>query len=241
MDHSERVDALARELDALHVAVAAGPVTAPVPTCPDWTVADLVEHVGGFCGFWNHVLCEGLGRDKTPYPDPPAAAERAAWLVALGEDLVALLRDTSAATPMWTWFEPDQTAGFVGRRAVNELAVHRYDAQSAREACTPLSPAVAADGIGEVFEALITRRKRTGRPTQTMHIHGTDEGIAAEWLVTMHPDRIDTEPVHAKGELALRGATSDLALLLYNRPTLAPVDRFGDESVLTRWYDEFVF
>ena len=60
MDHSERVDAVEREFGALHAAVAAGPFP-PVPTCPDWTVRDLVTHVGGFCGFWTHVLCEGTG------------------------------------------------------------------------------------------------------------------------------------------------------------------------------------
>ena len=33
--------------------------------------ADLAVHVGEFCGFWSHVLCEGTGRPKTPFPDPP--------------------------------------------------------------------------------------------------------------------------------------------------------------------------
>ena len=46
---------------------------------------------------------------------------------------------------------------------------------------------------------------------------------------------------HAKGDLALRASLSDLALLIYGRPTLGPVGRFGDEAVLEAWYREFVF
>jgi hypothetical protein len=57
----------------------------------------------------------------------------------------------------------------------------------------------------------------------------------------MLPGRIDVERAHAKGDLALRGAVSDLELLLYGRPTLGPVEQLGDETILTRWYEEFIF
>jgi hypothetical protein len=145
---------------------------------------------------------------------------------------------------MWTWFEPDQSAGFIARRVANELAVHRYDAQSARGTCTPVDAALAVDGIEEVFDALVTRRKRTGRAAgQTLHLHGTDEGLdgAAEWLVTLHADRVEVDRAHAKGDLALRGPVSDLELLLYRRPPLGEVQRFGDDAVLDLWYGEFIF
>jgi hypothetical protein len=34
---------------------------------------------------------------------------------------------------------------------------------------------------------------------------------------------------------------SDLELLLYGRPTLGPVERFGDDTVLDGWYRTFHF
>jgi hypothetical protein len=46
---------------------------------------------------------------------------------------------------------------------------------------------------------------------------------------------------HRKGDLALRGAVSDLALVLYGRPPLGPVERFGDERVLELWNATFTF
>jgi hypothetical protein len=66
-------------------------------------------------------------------------------------------------------------------------------------------------------------------------------GEGAEWLVTLQPDRIDVTREHAKGDLALRGTASDLALLLFRRPALGEVTRFGDDAVLEAWYREFMF
>lgn len=253
VEHADRVAAVTRELEALHTALAAGPMPAEVPTCPEWTVADLAVHVGEFCGFYTHVLCEGSGRDKTPYPDPPDGDSRREWLAELGRLLVQELQATPPETPTWSWYEPDQSAGFVARRCANELAIHRFDAQSARGTCQPVDRALAVDGIDELVERLVVLRERTGEATgQTIHLHGTDQAeeaegadggahATAEWLLTLLPDRIEVAHTHAKGDLALRGAVSDLELLLYGRPTLGPVDRLGDASVLDAWYREFRF
>jgi uncharacterized protein (TIGR03083 family) len=246
VEHAERIEAVARELEALTAAVAAGPMSAQVPTCPEWTMADLATHVGQFCGFWTHILCEGGGRDKPPFPEPPESSELRDWLAAVGHHLLEQLRTTPAETRVWTWYPSDQSAGFVARRCAHELAVHRYDAQSARGTRSPIDRALAVDGIDEIFEALVTARARSGLAQgQTIHLHGTDDDVdnvrRAEWSVTLHPDRIEVAHTHAKGDLALRGATSDLELVLYGRPSLGPVERFGDEAVLDAWYREFSF
>ena len=250
MEHDDRVAAVARELGALHAALAAGPMTAAVPSCPGWTMAELAVHVGEFCGFYTHVLCEGTGRDKTPLPPTPEGDELREWLVEVGRLLVQELEATPPETPTWSWYEPDRSAGFVARRAANELAVHRYDAQSARGTAQPIDRALAVDGIEELVERLVLLRPRSGEATgQTIHLHGTDQAheadeadaLPAEWLLTLLPDRIDVARTHAKGDLALRGAVSDLELLLFGRPPLGPVERLGDQAVLDAWYHEFRF
>jgi len=102
MEHAARVDAVEREFAALVAAVDNGPLDASVPTCPGFTVDDLARHVGEFCGFWSHVLCEGTGRPKTPY-DAVGSEGRVAWLRALGGYLTAELRATPPETTVWTW------------------------------------------------------------------------------------------------------------------------------------------
>src|SRR5262245_26825170 len=67
MDYGDLVVAVEGELGALAAAVGEGSGDARVPTCPDFSLADLAVHVGEFCGFWSHVLAEGTGRPKPPF------------------------------------------------------------------------------------------------------------------------------------------------------------------------------
>lgn len=243
MDYDAQVDAVEREAAALVAAVGTGPIDAPVPTCPSWTVDDLAAHVGEFCGLWTHVLCEASGREKTPYSVAVGDEGRVAWLDALTRHLVSELRATSGDAPAWTWHEPDQTAGFVGRRCCHELTIHRADAQAARGPVDPIPAAVAIDGIEEILFLVSVGGpdgEAGGHGTgETLHLHGTDN--AAEWLLTLTPTGVDVAREHAKGDLELRGAVGDLELLLYQRPTAGEVQRFGDEAVLEAFYREFTF
>jgi uncharacterized protein (TIGR03083 family) len=244
MDHDSLVAAVREESDALVAAVAAGPVSAPVPTCDGWTVADLVSHVGGFCGFWSHVLCEGSGRPKTPFPDPPNGDALAGWIAALTDTLAELLAATPPDTEVWTWFEPDRTAGFVARRCAHELAVHRYDAQSARGNTGPIAAELAVDGVDEILDVLVTARGRTGQGTDRMlALRAADAGM--EWVVTMGQRHIEVqrndEALVEGSALIVTGTASDLELTLYDRPTLSPVDISGDTTVIDEWHREFTF
>jgi hypothetical protein len=68
---------------------------------------------------------------------------------------------------------------------------------------------------------------------ETIHLHGTDgEG---EWLLTLGPDAFTMTHEHAKGDVALRGSVSDLALLLYGRPTIGAVEHLGDDAAFQCW------
>ena len=253
VEYKEHIAALASEIETLRQSIAAGPVSSPVPTCPEWTMVDLTEHVGHFCGFWAHVLCEGSGRPKPMLADKPGE-DPASWFATAGHHLVEELSATAPRTEVWTWYDADKSAAFVARRSAHELAVHRYDAQSSRGSCQPIDARLAADGIDEVLVTLVEARDRTGEATgQTMGIVADDIGTG--WLVTLEPDRItvsrsdvdgsgmsDQElDVATAGDLVLRGAASDLELALYGRATLGPVERSGADAVFEAWRGEFLF
>ena len=243
MNYDSHVDAVEIELAATVAAVASGRTTADVPTCPGFTVADLITHVGEFCGFWTHVLCEGTGRPKTPYQavgDEPLAS----WLELIGGHLVSELRATPAVTATYTWYEPDQSASFVARRCCHELAVHRVDAELAHGAAGVIDAAVAADGVDE---ALFLAREHGVRGEagiqgsgQTLHIHGTDFE-PAEWLVRLDSTGISYTTEHVKADLAIRGAVSDLEMVLYQRRVVGSVEFLGDRSVLEVFHGVFTF
>jgi uncharacterized protein (TIGR03083 family) len=239
MDYDAHLAAVRREIDAFDEALRAGPLDAAVPSCPEWTVADLAGHVGYFMGFWTHVLCDGTGRARPPVPVAPDASGLLDWWAGRAEHLVAELETTPPDTTVWTWVEEDKTARFPARRAANELAVHRVDAELARSHQQPVEPGLAEDGIDEIFLMIANRASAPEGSGETLHLHATDR--QAEWLLTFEPDRIDVRREHAKGDAAVRASVSDLEMLLYQRPTLGPVERFGDEAVLARFHRTFQF
>ena len=240
MDYVEHIDAVEQASKAMVAALRAGPLDVGVPSCPDWTVAELAQHAGEFSAFWTHVLCEGNGRPKTPFPDRPSGPAAADWYEEAAGHLLAELRATSPDTAVWTWVGDDQSARFVARRAAHELSVHRFDAQLARGAPEPIDGGVAADGIEEIFVMIAAAPERAGRGEgETLHLHGTDRGD--EWVLMLGVEGLTVGRSHAKADLALRGAVSDLELVLYHRPPVGPVEQFGDDGVLDAWYRVFTF
>lgn len=250
LNYNEHLASVEASVAAFGEAIAAGPLEARVPTCPDWDVAALVHHVGGFTGFWTHVLTEGTGRSKPEYEEPPlaeGAASVAKWWEGVGGALLTELRETAPETKVWTWAPSDESAAFVATRCTHELAVHALDARLARNDPKPIDPAVAADGIEEIFVMMDAWRAGgqherglfAGGRGEKLHLHGTDEGRNDEWLITLGADGYTIERSHAKGDLALRGAVSDLVLILYDRPPLGDVERFGDDAVLDLWRTKF--
>jgi len=243
VEYAEHVEALERETAAFAKALMRADADAHVPTCPEWTVRDLAKHHGTGMGFWTHVLCEGTGRPKPEIQEEPGPAP-ALWFTQIAGLLIAELKATSPDTEVWTWSPDDHSAGFAARRITHETAVHRYDAQTAAGKTEPIDASLAADGIEEIFEMVShwpdvneEAEKVTGEG-QTLHLHSAEGN---EWLIAMNPDRLEVSREHAKGDLALKGAVSDLELLLYDRPPVGEVERFGDEAVLDAWYRVFKF
>jgi len=239
MDYGEHVDAVRREADAFNVALRDGPIEAAVPSCPEWTMADLALHVGEFAGWWTHILCDGTGRPRPALAEPAAAHDRTGWCGESLAHLVAELEATPPDTAVWTWAKEDKTARFPARRAANELAIHRFDAQLARGTQQPIERALAADGIDEIFVMIANRGTPPGGTGETLHLHATD--CEAEWMLTIGADGIDMRHEHAKGDTAVRAAVSDLELLLYQRPPVGPVEQFGDDRPLELFYRAFTF
>ncbi len=251
MEHSEYVAAARGDLAAICEAVAAGSTDVQVPTCPDFDVDALARHVGAFCLRWTKVVREGHEvpfRSIDAEDPPPGPQRRAEWLAGVGDELLDLLATTPPETTRWSWYPEDPTVGFIARRVAHELCMHRVDAQGARGVAGPIDPALAADGIDEAFFLRAHHARFAAQPLEgsgrTLHLHGTDgpaDGEPAEWLVRLSPSGLVVTREHAKGDLALRGATGDLERLLYQRPTFDEVQVFGDATVLEELHRAFTF
>jgi uncharacterized protein (TIGR03083 family) len=243
VDPDLHLAAAERELDLFADALADADLTRTVPTCPEWTLRDLASHVGDFTGFWTHVICEATGAEKPEFPRAPAEGDLATWFRADASRLVAALASLPPEAHVWTWDPDDETAAFARRRCAHEAAIHRIDAQLTVGTPEPVEGQLAADGIDEIFVMLKAFNPGTataGDPGPTMHLHSTDRdddlvitlAEGGPLLSTGHPDDAD---------LTVQASTSDLELLLYNRPTQGRLTKTGDPTVLDGWYEVFRF
>ena len=155
MEPTRYLDCLAADYALVRAAAAAADLTGPVPSCPEWTVADLVTHVGEVYLHKAAVMRDG----KFPDPWPPEEHAGTAPLDLLDEgysELTAEFAARSPDEPALTWFGPQQTVGFWIRRMAQETVVHRVDAQlAAREPVTPAPDDLAIDGVDEVLRRFL--------------------------------------------------------------------------------------
>jgi len=210
---------------------ATGRLDVQVPSCPDWTLADLVAHAGAFFDMWVQAASDGF--DPAALPRPPRPPD---------DELLARLRDTSTAAidalrrmgdldaPLWNWSGADETVGWVARRMAAEIAIHAWDAEGVVGAPGEVPTDVAIEGVEEFFEAFAPMLSG-GLEDElvTVHLHATD-GLdgAGEWLVRLAKGSVDLEHGHAKGDVAVRAPASELFLLCWGRRDLASLEVFGE-------------
>ncbi|GMQ85333.1 MAG: maleylpyruvate isomerase family mycothiol-dependent enzyme [Acidimicrobiia bacterium] len=132
-----------------------------VPCCEDWTVRQLVGHLGEV-----HRHKELIVRERLLEPPEEQIGSPESGLIEWFEEGAAMLIDTLAAadasTPLWTWHDPDQTAGFWYRRMAQETLIHRVDAEQSHGAVSPIDEELAADGVDEIISVFLTAIPRWG-------------------------------------------------------------------------------
>ncbi len=222
---------------------------APVPTCPDWTAADLARHQGRVF-YWISTIVETKAQeyiDRTPFEDEAEGADDPLAFVERGaEHALAVFGAADPETPVWNWIDGGPgPARFWFRRMAHETVVHRADAEAAatgRIGTSRVDPAeLAADGIDEFLDFLDMRSRggRTPPLSGSYHFHTTD--VPGEWVVVFDGDAITIRREHAKADVAVRGPASDLELFLYSRRGSEGLDTFGDPAALAAWTEHIRF
>lgn len=127
-----------------------------VPSCPEWTAADLLWHIGGDVqNFWTHVIRTrpAAPEDWSEPERPPSYDDLLATFDATHAAFVEALERAEPTEPAWSW-APDHTVGFTLRRQAHEMLIHRLDAELTAEAVTDLDPRLAADGVDEALDVM---------------------------------------------------------------------------------------
>lgn len=232
------LEAIRSDAAALAAAAKKG-LEAQVPSCPGWDVAELVRHQGGVHQWANEMVKRRSQKfidRRRELPSPPED-DLVGWFERGYETLIATLDAVDPDDPVWNWSKGPQVASFWHRRMAQETAIHRWDAQSAHAAATPIDADLAVDGINELFDVFMPADRLPDDLSLggSLHLHATD--TAGEWLLRLDGGRCEVTHEHAKGDAAVRGTASDLLLFLWNRVPASALEVFGDESVVRRWAD----
>jgi len=165
-------------------------LSAPVPSCPGWTMVDLVGHLGSVHRWAAEVVRTREVAERPGAPVDPGAL--ASWFAAGAEELLATLRATEPGQPCWGFGPPPRLVDFWPRRQALETAVHRWDAQGCAGQASAIAPDLAQDGVDEVVAVLHPRQVRLGRTEPLPAPLGL---VAAEtgmrWVLGADPARRD--------------------------------------------------
>lgn len=244
---------------AAHRAADGGPAPL-VPSCPGWSMADLVLHLGGVHRFVARIVEDGLTEppdvtdvalfalpeDRAGWPAPEGGPHRGpvppglvAWFADGARALAAHVRDGDPGQRVWTWSR-ERTAGFWWRMQTIEAALHRWDAESAFGAPGPVDAALAADAVAQTFEVMAPARRvwKEAPPGEGERFRLRQTDGPGVWTVSFEGDEVRLDGDTAGPcDLELTGTASDLMLFLWQR---IPADRLdgvrGDLAMADRYF-----
>ncbi|ELP68261.1 TIGR03083 family protein [Streptomyces turgidiscabies Car8] len=218
---------------AFRAAVASAPsLDVQVPTCPEWTLFDLAQHIGEGRRDWAATVAAG------PAPAKSAAAgarlaprEREAllaWLAESTEQLLDALRKAGPDRGCWTWWETLQsppTTGAVARHQLQQMAVHTYDAQITIGAPEPLPTEVALDGVDEFLSTCVATTSAWPHGPAVIDFHASE---GRSWRLSLSAGGARSARLPGPGTISDTAADQDAA----NASTSASVWGTADELVL---------
>lgn len=247
MEIAVHVAAVEQEAQLFADAARRTELDAVVPTCPGWTMRDLVRHLAEI-HLWaaaqvsNRAVkmwVDDLSELSSYWPDLavfwPSDEELINWYLETNANLVRELTSAPSDLECRTFLLAPSPLAMWARRQAHEIAVHRFDAEHVGHAETSFDPAFAADGISELLVSFAPRASEfpiDGPGTMAVHASDTDD----RWHVTMAPSGITTTAGDRPADVTVTGPASDLYLAMWNRGDASTIEVVGDRHLLDTWH-----
>ena len=213
MDHLALLEG---EVVAMAAALRAVDLSSPVPGCPGWTRQDLSNHLSAV----HRWVRLALDNDGSP-PFVETVVSSPDDYEAAASAMVTRLKELAPDAPCWTFNRDNQTTSFWRRRQLQEVSVHRWDADEHE-----IDPEIAADGVGEVVDFFLPRMLGQGRTAVPDGTVVLDDG-SRSWTV-----RATDGP-----RVVVKADAPTLNLLLWGRRTLKDTTVEGDPAFAAAFFD----
>ena len=246
LEFPEQLRLIDEGMVAFRAAIAAAPdLDAPVPTCPGWTLVDLVQHLDNGRRRWAATVAAG---PADSYPDPsvwagptPVPRDREGLLARLADSaelLRAALLEAGPDRGCWSWWHRSvtpQTSGAVARHQVQEVAVHTYDALVAQGSPRPLTTEVALDGVDEFLFTCCAGAYSWPYPPVAVDYFASE---GPSWRVSLAADGVRvSRPDTTDADASLYATASELVLVMYGRIPAESLKVAGDGGLFQRLLD----
>jgi uncharacterized protein (TIGR03083 family) len=223
---------------AFRAAFAAAPgLDAQVPTCPEWTLRDLVQHLGQSQRRWAGIVAAGPAGGPPAGTAPPVPPDLLTWSAESTAQLLDALRAAGPDRGCWTWWdrsESPQTSDAVARHQVQHVAVHTYDVQITLGAAQPLPDEVALDGVEEFLSTSCAGSYAWPHEPCTVDYQATE---GRSWRLSLAADGVRLSRPESVADASLRGTASELVLALYGRIPVDSLKVDGDRRLFDRLLD----
>jgi len=245
-------DGLGAAATVLRANAAAAGLEAPVPTCPGWTVRDLVAHQG-MVHRWATSHLRGAPDDE------PDAFERAGLA---SPDLLGWFDEGATGLLQAIVDAPDDLGGrpflrdappprlFWVRRQCHETTVHAVDALAARLGRVPradetwIRAAIALDGVDELLTGFVPR-PRQGVNHEPLRLLVAPMSTTRAWLLDIAPDRppvverldLDAGRPVPEHDALVTGEPVEVLLRLWSRggEPRDEIERWWTDTVSVTW------
>jgi uncharacterized protein (TIGR03083 family) len=160
----------------------ADPAT-PVPSCPAWTTADLVGHIGATQRWVSRLAADGVSDPGTAFsigwelaPAEPAAWSR--WLMDGADGVAAAFASASDGRNVFDPSGGGNGVDFWSQRIFGEIAVHRIDAALALDRDYEIDPPLAVAAIEDWLGNMASSGWAANVPGFTEAMRGDGQTIA---------------------------------------------------------------
>jgi len=247
VEHLEYCDALAVEIDRFATVFEGANEATMVPSCPEWSVHDLAEHLGHVHRWAEHLVrVRATTRVPSAEMDFARGPVNATWIRSGGESLLATLREGNPEEPMWAW-GVDQHLGFWSRRQLHETFVHRLDLELAVGRTPVVDPLVASDAIDEF---LVNLESAGDFSPEVREIRGGNEliratvtDVAGTWTIQLLDSGFRLIDSTQTPQVELSGSAKDVLMVLLRRQAIADVNVAlkGDRTLIDYWIAHSAF
>jgi len=232
---------------AFQTAVATAPsLDVQVPTRPEWTLLDLVQHLVEGRRKWTAIVAAGPADAAAIVSAPVAPQEREAvlnWFATSVQEQLDALREAGPDRGCWTWWgdsQSPQTSGAVARDQLQQLAVHTYDAQVTVGAPQPLSSELALDGVDEFLTTRCAGTEPWPHEPVVVDYHATEGRSWRLWVSDGHtraaelPHGTAADETPEPADVAAWGTANELVMFFYGRIPVDSLRTEGDQRILVQ-------